>query len=235
MGPVIGLTAQYEHLVNRKLIQVNNTYVDAVIEGGGTPIVLPIVTDMDKIDNYLDLVDGLILTGGGDVSPLYYGEEPIKEIGSICIDRDKMELELFKRAYERGIPALGICRGLQVINVALNGSIYQDIAVQLPYSIAHVCNDVLHGFHTINILKDSILYEMFDKEKLVVNSQHHQSIKDVGENLRIAATTVDGIIESIESTNEIFVLGVQFHPEAMIYNDKNFIKIFSYFIDRCRK
>lgn len=234
MGPVIGLTTQYEYLVNRKLIQVNNTYVDAIIESGGTPIVLPIVTDEDKIDNYLDLVDGLIFTGGGDISPLYFGEEPIKEIGSICLDRDKMELELFKRAYERGIPVFGICRGLQLINVALKGTIYQDIFVQLPYSIAHVCGDVHQGFHTINILKDSILYKAFGKEKLVVNSQHHQSIKDVGDNLRVTSTTVDGIIESIESTNDKFVLGVQFHPESMIYNDREFIKIFNYFIDRCK-
>lgn len=235
MKPVIGLTSQYNHLVNRKMIEINNTYVNAFIEGGGVPIIIPIVKDTDEIDSYLDLVDGLVFTGGDDISPLYFGEEPIKEIGSICTDRDKMELELFKRAYERKIPILGICRGLQIINVALKGTIYQDIFVQLPYFIAHVCtNNVHQGFHSINIKKDSILYEIFGKERMVVNSQHHQSIKDIGANLKVTATSVDGIVESIESTNEKFVLGVQFHPEAMIYNDKEFVKIFNFFIDKCR-
>lgn len=236
MGPVIGLTAQYEQLVNKKMLEINNTYVDAILEGGGIPIVLPIVMDADTIDNYLDLVDGILLTGGGDISPLSFGEEPIKEIGSICIARDKMELELFRRAYERDIPVLGICRGLQIINIALEGTVYQDIFVQLPYSIAHVYSEnVSQGFHTINILKDSLLYEIFGKDKLVVNSQHHQSIKDIGENLRVTSTTVDGIVESVESTNDKFVFGVQFHPEAMIYNDKEFIKLFNYFVNKCKK
>jgi len=146
-----------------------------------------------------------------------------------------MELELFKRAYERNIPVLGICRGLQIINIALKGTIYQDIFVQLPYSIAHVYSEnVCQGFHTINVLKDSLLYEIFEKDKLVVNSQHHQSIKDLGENLKVTSTAVDGIVESIESTNDKFVLGVQFHPEAMIYNDIEFAKLFNYFVNKCK-
>lgn len=235
MKPIIGITSQFEHLVNRKMVRVNNTFVNAVVEGGGVPIILPILKDIEDIDSYLSRVDGLIFTGGEDVTPIYFGEEPIKEVDYICIDRDDMELELFKRAYEKNIPLLGICRGLQLFNIGLGGTLYQDIPRQIPNAIGHACGYNVHqGYHTINIEKDSILYDIFKKEKLVVNSQHHQSIKDLGENMRITSTTIDGVVESIESTNEKFLLGVQFHPEVMMNNDKEFIKFFSYFVERCK-
>lgn len=230
---IIGLSSQHEYLSNRKYVQVNNTYIDAILQGGGTPVVLPIIKDLDKIDDYLNLVDGLVFSGGGDISPLYFNEDPIKEIGSISLERDMMEFELFKRAYKRGIPILGICRGMQLINISLGGTLYQDIFTQLPYSIAHVCSDTHQGFHAINIIRDSIFYDIFREEKLIVNSQHHQSIKDLGNNIKVTSTSSDGIIESIESTNDKFVLGFQFHPEALINNYKEFIKIFDYFIERC--
>lgn len=235
MKPVIGLTSQYEHLIGRKMIKMNNTYVNAVESSGGVPIVLPIIKGLGDIERYLDLVDGLILTGGGDVSPIFFGEEPLKEVDSICLSRDNMEIELFKKAYERNIPILGICRGLQVINIALGGTLYQDINVQVPNVIGHMCSYNIHqGYHTTNLLEDSILNSIFKTDKLIVNSQHHQSIKDLGKDLKISSTTIDGIVESIESTNEKWLLGTQFHPEVMIESDDKFMEIFKLFIETCK-
>lgn len=236
MKPVIGLTCQNENLVNRSINRLNYTYINAVVEGGGIPVIIPIMKKTDDIKNYLDIVDGIIFTGGEDVSPLYFGEEPLREVDAICHDRDITELELFKVAYERGIPIFGICRGLQLFNIALGGTLYQDIYKQIPNAIGHICgHNVQEGYHSINISKDSILYDIYNEEKLVVNSQHHQSLKDLGKDLKITATTSDGVIESIESTNDKFLLAVQFHPEAMAMKYDKFINIFSYFIDKCKK
>lgn len=235
LKPIIGLTSQYEHLVGRKMIKMNNTYVNAVVESGGVPIVLPIIKSMSDVERYLDLVDGLIFTGGGDVSPIYFGEEPIKEVDSICLSRDKMELELFIKAYDRKIPILGICRGLQVINIALGGTLYQDIPAQLPNAIGHMCSyNINQGYHTINIVEDSLFHSIFKTDKIIVNSQHHQSIRDLGRDLKVTSTTIDGVIESIESTNDKWLLGTQFHPEVMIENDDKFMGIFNLFIGRCK-
>jgi putative glutamine amidotransferase len=234
MKPIIGLTSQFEYSVSRKFNKLNYTYIDAVVKGGGVPIIIPILKNLDDLDKYLDSVDGIIFTGGEDISPLLFGEDPTKEVDTICYDRDKIELELFKRAYSRGMPILGICRGLQLINVALGGTLYQDINSQLPNSLGHISTyNIEGGYHSIDIINDTILYDILGKEKINVNSQHHQSVKELGKNLRVNALSSDGVIEGIETTTGNFVLGVQFHPEAMIEEAKEFINIFEYFILYC--
>ncbi len=234
MKPIIGLTSQFEYSVSRKFNKLNYTYIDAVVKGGGVPIIIPILKNLDDLDKYLDSVDGIIFTGGEDISPLLFGEDPTKEVDTICYDRDKIELELFKRAYNRGMPILGICRGLQLINVALGGTLYQDINSQLPNSLGHISTyNIEGGYHSIDIINDTILYDILGKEKINVNSQHHQSVKELGKNLRVNALSSDGVIEGIETTTGNFVLGVQFHPEAMIEEAKEFINIFEYFILYC--
>ena len=234
MKPIIGLTSQFEYSVSRKFNKLNYTYIDAVVKGGGVPIIIPILKNLDDLDKYLDSVDGIIFTGGEDISPLLFGEDPTKEVDTICYDRDKIELELFKRAYSRGMPILGICRGLQLINVALGGTLYQDINSQLPNSLGHISTyNIEGGYHSVDIINDTILYDILGKEKINVNSQHHQSVKELGKNLRVNALSSDGVIEGIETTTGNFVLGVQFHPEAMIEEAKEFINIFEYFILYC--
>ncbi len=234
MKPIIGLTSQFEYLVNRKFSKLNYTYVDATIKGGGVPMIIPILKELADIDMYLDLVDGIIFTGGEDISPLEFGEEPIREVDRICYDRDSMEMELFKRAYERKMPILGICRGLQLINVALGGTLYQDINRQLPNSNGHISTyNIERGYHFIKIIDDTILYDVIGENKIRVNSQHHQSVKELGRDLRVNALAYDGVVEGIESTNGNFVLGVQFHPEAMISEHREFVNVFQYFINYC--
>ena len=174
MKALIGLTSQYSYRKTIRLTSLNSTYVEAVKKAGAIPIILPIVEDVEAIDRYLDTVQGVILTGGEDASPLLFGEEPIREVDTICFERDKMEIQLIRRALERKIPLLGICRGIQMINIALGGTLYQDIYKQVPNAIGHIsAYSIGGGYHTIEIKKDSILYEIFKKEKLAVNSQHH--------------------------------------------------------------
>jgi putative glutamine amidotransferase len=236
LKPIIGLTSQYEQLIDKKMVRVNNTYIEAVKQSGGIPLILPILDKVEDLDEILKILDGIILTGGEDISSLSFGEEPIKEVDTICLARDKIEKELFHSAYEKNIPILGICRGLQIINISLGGTLYQDINTQLPNSLGHLCTHNVHqGYHTIKLKEDSKLYNIFKTEELIVNSQHHQSIKDLGRDLKITSTTKDGIVESIESTNDKFVLGVQFHPEAMIHEDNDFIFLFNYFMEICKK
>lgn len=235
MKPIIGLTCQKENFVARSINRLNTTYINAVLKAGGTPIILPILKNPEDIKNYVDIVDGIIFTGGEDLSPLYFGEEPIREVDEICYDRDTFEMELFKQAYEKAIPIFGICRGTQLINIALGGTIYQDIYKQIPNIGGHTCpNNLQEGHHNIIIENDTIMFDIFKKERLVVNSLHHQAVKDLGANLKTSSSSIDGIIESIESTNDRFILGVQFHPEAMAMKYEEYLKPFKYFIDRCK-
>lgn len=235
MKPVIGLTAQNEYQVNRKINRLNYTYVKAVLEAGGIPIIIPVMEEEGILKDYLDLVDGLIFTGGEDVSSLYFDEEPIKEVSSTDLDRDKSEMELFHLAYEKNIPMLGICRGLQLINIGLGGDIYQDLFKDIPDAIGHVFLKNAHEpHHTIKIEKDSILYEAFGKETLLINSIHHQSIRKLGKNLKATSTASDGVIESAEATDGRHIYGVQWHPEAMGIKYKEYYKLFECFLEKCK-
>ncbi|MDR7871112.1 MAG: gamma-glutamyl-gamma-aminobutyrate hydrolase family protein [Tissierellaceae bacterium] len=234
MKPLIGLTCQFDYSQRIRFNKINYTYIDAIKKAGGIPIIFPIMSEFDAIDRYLNVVDGIILTGGGDAAPLLFGEEPIREVDSICFERDNMELKIIKRAYEMSKPMFGICRGIQMINIALGGTLYQDIYKQIPDALGHIAGSSIQGgYHTVEIVKDSIMYEIFNKERIQVNSQHHQSVRALGNNLKINALSLDGVIEGMESTNDKFVLGVQFHPEAMIDRNEEFLNIFKFFISHC--
>lgn len=236
MRPIIGITSGYCYEENKRYNRVKSAYIDAIKEAGGIPLIIPLMEDIGDIKDYIDIIDGILFTGGRDLSPLLYGENPIKKVDTISYVRDKMEIELFNRAYEMQIPILGICRGLQIINVALGGNLYQDINIQLPYSLGHVSTyDLSQGYHSIDIIDDTILYDVLGVRRIDVNSNHHQSIKDLGKTLRVNSLSQDSIIEGIESIeNRNFILGLQFHPESMIHSCKEFLNIFQYFVIYCR-
>lgn len=236
MKPIIGLTCSIDNKVSRRFNTVNYTYINAIIKAGGVPVIIPILEEPSEIDKYINMIDGLILTGGEDVSSLVFGENPVREVTQTCYERDDMEFALFNEAYDKGIPMVGICRGLQLANIALGGDIYQDIYSQVPDVLGHVSSyRVEYGHHLIDIKEDSILYDILGKETVAVNSLHHQSIRKLGKNLKISAKAQDGIVEAMESTNDKFFLGFQFHPEAMIEKNKEFLKIFERFIEECKK
>jgi len=234
MKPIIGITSYEEDLKGHH--NLNSNYINAVFDAGGIPVIIPIIRDEKDFDAYLDKLDGLIFSGGIDISPLNYDENPLKEINRMSSVRDKYEFGLFKKAYERKLPILGICRGCQLMNVSLGGKLYQDINTQVPEAFGHSPKSMPSDeiFHAINIKEDSKFYNFFEKERIFVNSYHHQAIKKLGDNLKVAALSDDGIIEAIEATDDRFMIGVQFHPEGLQRRHTEFLKIFEALIEAAK-
>ena len=215
-------------------VNLTNAYVDAIEKAGGVPIVVPVNTNKENIKAQVSAMDGIIISGGDDVNPNLYKEEPVRELGYINPIIDEFDIEVIKVALEMNKPILGICRGLQVLNVALGGSLYQDLKYIKGSHIKHNQETKTYlGTHYIDIKENSILKEII-KEKVLVNSYHHQSVKTLGNNLKVIAYSNDGIIEAVQKENEKFVLGVQWHPELMVDYSEYMLNLFKRFVDECR-
>jgi len=228
-APVIGLTGNFQEGACTLL----EGYFTSILKAGGIPFIIPPVDDTDSLINSLNALDGLLLTGGADINPLFLGEEPVKELHSINPRRDRQELLLAKLAADRQIPILGICRGIQVMNAAFGGSLYQDIHVQMEGKRIKHDQDLGRGYasHTVRIEKDSLLYKLFETEVLPVNSFHHQAVKEVAPGFRVTARSSDGVIEAMESTECKSMMGVQWHPECFILeNNTCMMPLFEWFI-----
>lgn len=212
--PVIGITGNYGDLT----CKLAEGYYKSVLKAGGIPIIIPPLADTDAIINTLDIIDGLILSGGGDYDPCYANEEPDPKLGEINEERDLPELFITRLAYNRQIPILGICRGIQTLAMALGGKVKQDITdiATLNHSQKEERNVPTHN---VIIEKDSILsqlYKLTDKNAtLKVNSFHHQAVCDCGDKFRVVAKSEDGIVEAIESREFKSIIGVQWHPECL--------------------
>lgn len=222
--PVIGLTGNFADGDARLCEQ----YYMSVVRAGGTPVIIPPVADKDVIINTLDKIDGLVLTGGGDINPLWTGEEPSPRLHGINHMRDKAELLTVRLAYNRQIPMLGICRGIQTLVTALDGEVDQDIAES--FAAAHGAGraaaaaghslikhsqdaDRSEPTHTVRISRESVLYSLYKTETLAVNSIHHQAVRASGRRFSVSAKAPDGVIEAIESSEFKPFIGVQWHPE----------------------
>ena len=226
--PVIGLTGNYGELA----CKLNEGYYKSIWRAGGVPVIIPPIADTDVLINTLEHIDGLLLTGGADFNPLYAGEEPSPRLGGINAERDLPELLIAQLAYNRQIPMLGICRGIQTLAMALGGKVAQDLSEVRGHGATEV-RDVKHSqdadrsepTHSVTVEKDSTLYRicseaqqcsMFnDQCSMFVNSFHHQAVSDPGEKFRVVATASDGVIEAMESCEFKSILGVQWHPECM--------------------
>ena len=211
--PVIGITGNY----NQETCTLAEGYYQSVLKAGGIPFIIPPFYETDRLGELLDRLDGIIFSGGGDINPLLLGEEPVKELHSITPERDQQELLLARLAYDRQIPMLGICKGIQVINAALGGTLYQDIHTQMEgVRIKHSQEqDRRYPSHQVSITKESILQKLFGTE-LAVNSFHHQACKEPAPCLKATAMSSDGVIEAIESNEFKSIMGVQWHPETYI-------------------
>ena len=219
--PVIGITGNY----TEQACKIAEGYYKSVVAAGGVPVIIPPVSDPDVILNTLCRLDGLILSGGGDHNPLWVGEQPSPKLGDVCGERDLPELLITQLAYNRQLPILGICRGIQTLAVALGGHVAQDIGdiQEVKHSQSA---DRTTPTHTVTIGQDSTLYRLYQESslpssleetggRLFVNSFHHQAVSDAGPKFRVVARATDGIIEAIESAEHKSVLGVQWHPECL--------------------
>jgi len=215
--PVIGITTR--RIVSRSGQKerpgelVPRGYVAGVAESGGLPIGLPTI-DPAEAPSFLDLVDGLLLSGGEDVHPALFGEEPHERIDEVDERRDRFEIALAREAHARNLPTFGICRGVQLMNVAFGGTLHQDIPSQLKTGLAHTqrsVEDIL--WHTVEVAEGSVLARIVGAGALRTNSFHHQACRAVAPGFRVTAQATDGVVEGIEDPSREFFLGVQWHPE----------------------
>jgi putative glutamine amidotransferase len=222
--PVIGVTASLKEASAAqqplgRLVQTDLDYVEGVIDAGGVPTILPPVVDPRMAEALLEGIDGLLFSGGSDLDPGYYDEECAPELGVTNPERDAFEIALLRLALRVGVPILGICRGMQVLNVALGGTLYQDLPSQLGTNILDHWQETpkRQPAHKIEILHDSSLAEITQRRYVKVNSYHHQGIKEVADNLVVTARSSDGVIEAVEHRDfsNYWLVGVQWHAEML--------------------
>lgn len=236
--PVIGITGNF----GDKGCELAEGYFRSVLEAGGIPIILPPYEDLAALLGTLDRIDGLLLSGGGDINPLYLDENPSPELGNINPRRDLPELLITRLAFDRQIPILGICRGIQVLAAALDGELHQDIGHAIrdkesDWLIKH--NQDLpreYASHRVAVEEGSMLADIYGGDQsLFVNSFHHQAVAQPGPHLRVVATAPDGIVEAVESSEHKPILGVQWHPECFILRgDDSHMPIFKWIVDEAR-
>ncbi|UCE66988.1 MAG: gamma-glutamyl-gamma-aminobutyrate hydrolase family protein [Candidatus Zixiibacteriota bacterium] len=210
-------------------------YHQAVINAGGIPILLANTSEISIINDYVESIDGLLVSGGEDLHPKYFGRKPHKSITLSAPERDEFEIKIIKRALNKDIPVFGICRGFQVMNIALGGTIFQDLSCAPFGTIKHAdpkeAGDV---YHRIKIEKSTLLYEIIGARSIEVNSSHHQIIDKIGKKLKVTAYSSDGVIEGFEGPDFKFLLAVQWHPE-MIPKRFHSKRLFKVLIETCRQ
>ena len=233
--PVIGITGNY----GAKGCELADGYWQSVLAAGGSPLIIPPYEDPEALAAALEGVDALLLSGGGDLNPLYVGEEPSPALHGITPQRDEAELQLIRMALDMQLPILGICRGIQMLAVALDGSVHQDIREGMPHDthlIKH-SQDLPREWasHSAGIGNDTLLYNILGNQEVAVNSFHHQAVKEAGPHLRVCATAPDGVIEAVESCEGKPVVGVQWHPECFILRgDRSMLPLFEWLIGEAR-
>jgi putative glutamine amidotransferase len=245
--PVVGIPTQTLQSIDRipedlpHSWVMNSRYYTAVTHVGGVPWMVPLLDDDEAtLRAIYDHLDGVFLAGGVDVDPATYGDERHDLCGRTDAARDRVELLFAKWAMEEGKPVLGVCRGMQVINVAAGGTLWQDCADQVADSIKH---DYFPGAgwardhlaHDVVLLEGTRLRRVFGAERVMVNSMHHQGIRRMGEGLVASAVSPDGLVEAVEGTGEAFLVGVQWHPEMLIDNDAGTRRLFEEFIEASRE
>lgn len=242
--PVIGISGY----TDGGSCEAGMTYINSVRLAGGVPLVIPVTSDDAQIEAVLNVIDGLVMTGGEDFDPLkWYGEEPVRALGEVVPSRDEFDVKLVRAAVAKGIPVLGICRGEQLLAVAFGGSLWQDIPSQVKESyVKHRQSPTgsANGTHSITIEKGSFLEKALGSTTAVVNSFHHQAIKAVPQGFKVVARAADGIVEAVERTGKIegykdggaVIMGLQFHPEGMINGGNHqFLPVFKRLVEESAK
>lgn len=238
MRPVIGLTHSIQQ--DEKRLTMPMSYSNVIREAGGIPILLPITRDEEVIAAYAQLVDGILFSGGEDVDPSYFGEDQLWSCGDVMPLRDEFELKLCRFLVENHPtkPVLGICRGEQVLNVAMGGTLYQDLKTQRPDCIAHQQHQIApYTSHKVYLEANSYLQNIYGSANIATNTFHHQAVKDIAPGLVVTARASDGVIEGIENPNHPYFIGVQWHPERLVEREENAVhqQLFKSFVEACRR
>lgn len=234
--PLIGLTASHNVKTGESLL--SPYYAEAVRQSGGIPVTLPLFLDKEEMEQMADTLDGFLFTGGPDIHPFYFNEETLEGCGDLSPLRDRLELDLVPVLRRKSKPVLAICRGAQILNIAMGGDIYQDIPSQLPDRTPRIAHR--QPFHASNpshhVLLDpsSRLFHSMGLATLEVNSAHHQAVRDIAPGLKVCARADDGVIEAIEDPSLPFFIGVQWHPELLFATHDHAKRLFATFLRFCK-
>ncbi len=239
--PIIGIPTQTLHSIEGipealpESWVMNQRYSRVVAASGGVPVMIPLLDDESSLRALYDLTDGLLIPGGVDLDPATYGESPLPTCGRLDPARDRVELQFARWAIAEGKPVFGLCRGLQIVNVALGGTLYQDIAAQRSDAIKHDYFPTAgfsrdHVAHPVTVTAGSRLDALVGAGCLGVNSMHHQAVKDLAPGLVTTAVAPDGVVEALEFSGEQFVLGVQWHPESLTDRDHRMHRLLTGFV-----
>jgi putative glutamine amidotransferase len=248
--PLIGLTPSHDTTTND--ISMRPTYLQAITAAGGIPMVLPLEPEAGDLAQIVEVLDGFLFTGGPDVHPFLFGEETQIHCGNVSPKRDSLELSLLPLVMKAQKPILGICRGIQMLNIGLGGTIYQDIPSQFAPSSGNIqnasgtckaCFPLAHRqpfpheipSHTVTILPGTKMADICQKSAISVNSMHHQAVRDLASGCIASAVASDGLVEALEMPDYPFLVGVQWHPEYLWKQDPAAASLFQHFIEACRR
>jgi putative glutamine amidotransferase len=226
--PTIGITTDIKTVVNDESFVIEKTYTMAIANAGGIPIFLPTLSgNRSLLKDIVTKIDGLLLPGGRDMDPKFYNEEPHPELRPMSLERTESEMIILEEALERDMPVLGVCGGMQLINVFFGGSLFQDIPTIISNALSHERGSV----HEIHVEENTLLEKIVKEKNFSIKSYHHQSVKALGRGLKVCAKCPDGVVEGIEITNS-FILGLQWHPERE--ETEISTRIYKAFVDACK-
>jgi len=231
-APIIGITGyagQSAQSTGNPTFTLSQAYVRAVASAGGAPVILPPHLEQDPLRAVFRGIDGLVLSGGGDIHPAAFGDQDRGLLGRVDRQRDKTELSLARWALTESLPVLAICRGLQVLNVAAGGTLIQDIPAELPDALTHSSSadhPTAEIAHTVQVVPNTQLAALLGTDNLGTNSAHHQAAKAIGDDLVVTARASDGVIEALEAPDHPFYIGVQWHPEVMAEQAAPMLRLF---------
>ena len=234
--PIIGITGIFMGKVGpRGHYGIGGDYIKSIQMAGGCPVILSETNDPELIAQYVDSIDGFLCPGGADVAPHLYGEDPARGMSHFRMEQDVFEIQMIKSCVAAKKPVFGICRGMQIVNVAYGGNMIQDIPSQTKSVQAHVgsMDDRDEPFHWVELKEGSKIRELMGADKIMTNTFHHQAVKDIARGFTVTGVAADGIVEAMECM-EKKILCVQFHPENMAQRFGDFVNLFRWLVDNCQ-